>query len=129
MLDFCLHILRSFGFDGLQGLPGHPAGEKSVGDRTSSGTLPTDGAASRRSRRAGLPYEIDEGGGAFYGPKIDLKITDALGREWQLQHHPVRLQPAGALRPDLRRRGRPAAPALHDPPRAARLAWSASSAC
>jgi len=35
-------------------------------------------------KRAGLPYEVDEGGGAFYGPKIDLKIKDALGREWQL---------------------------------------------
>ena len=32
----------------------------------------------------GLSYEIDEGGGAFYGPKIDLKIKDALGREWQM---------------------------------------------
>jgi threonyl-tRNA synthetase len=32
----------------------------------------------------GLEYEIDEGGGAFYGPKIDLKIKDALGREWQM---------------------------------------------
>ncbi|MGC8867018.1 MAG: threonine--tRNA ligase [Elusimicrobiales bacterium] len=31
----------------------------------------------------GLSYEIDEGGGAFYGPKIDLKIEDAIGREWQ----------------------------------------------
>ncbi|MFN2225843.1 MAG: His/Gly/Thr/Pro-type tRNA ligase C-terminal domain-containing protein, partial [Anaerolineae bacterium] len=31
----------------------------------------------------GVPYEIDEGGGAFYGPKIDLKLLDALGREWQ----------------------------------------------
>jgi threonyl-tRNA synthetase len=31
-----------------------------------------------------LPYKIDEGGGAFYGPKIDLKIKDALGREWQM---------------------------------------------
>jgi threonyl-tRNA synthetase len=30
-----------------------------------------------------LSYEIDEGGGAFYGPKIDVKITDAIGREWQ----------------------------------------------
>jgi len=30
-----------------------------------------------------LAYEIDEGGGAFYGPKIDIKITDAIGREWQ----------------------------------------------
>ncbi len=31
-----------------------------------------------------LNYEMDEGGGAFYGPKIDIKIKDALGREWQL---------------------------------------------
>ena len=31
----------------------------------------------------GLDYEIDEGGGAFYGPKIDIKIKDALGRDWQ----------------------------------------------
>ena len=30
-----------------------------------------------------LAYTIDEGGGAFYGPKIDIKITDALGRKWQ----------------------------------------------
>ncbi|TET88044.1 MAG: threonine--tRNA ligase, partial [Sulfurovum sp.] len=30
-----------------------------------------------------LPFTIDEGGGAFYGPKIDVKITDALGRKWQ----------------------------------------------
>src|SRR4030042_4036648 len=30
-----------------------------------------------------LNYQVDEGGGAFYGPKIDIKIEDALGREWQ----------------------------------------------
>ncbi len=34
--------------------------------------------------REGLDYEIDEGGGAFYGPKIDIKIKDALNREWQM---------------------------------------------
>ena len=34
--------------------------------------------------RAELAYDIDDGGGAFYGPKIDLKIKDAIGREWQL---------------------------------------------
>jgi len=33
--------------------------------------------------RRGLAYEMDEGGGAFYAPKIDVKLTDALGREWQ----------------------------------------------
>jgi threonyl-tRNA synthetase len=31
-----------------------------------------------------IPHEVDEGGGAFYGPKIDMKIKDALGREWQM---------------------------------------------
>lgn len=31
----------------------------------------------------GWEYKVDEGGGAFYGPKIDLKIEDALGRKWQ----------------------------------------------
>lgn len=34
--------------------------------------------------KEGLPYKVDEGGGAFYGPKIDIKIVDALGREWQM---------------------------------------------
>ena len=33
---------------------------------------------------AGLDYVVDEGGGAFYGPKIDVDITDAIGRPWQL---------------------------------------------
>jgi threonyl-tRNA synthetase len=33
--------------------------------------------------RTGRPYGIDEGGGAFYGPKIDIKFRDAIGREWQ----------------------------------------------
>lgn len=34
--------------------------------------------------KEGIPYEVDEGGGAFYGPKIDIKIKDALNREWQM---------------------------------------------
>ena len=33
--------------------------------------------------RSGLDYDLDEGGGAFYGPKIDVKFRDAIGREWQ----------------------------------------------
>jgi len=32
----------------------------------------------------GIPFRVDEGGGAFYGPKIDFKVSDALGRQWQL---------------------------------------------
>jgi threonyl-tRNA synthetase len=42
-----------------------------------------EAAIRRVLEAAGMPYEVDEGGGAFYGPKIDLKIRDALGREWQ----------------------------------------------
>jgi threonyl-tRNA synthetase len=34
-------------------------------------------------KRTKLPYGVDEGGGAFYGPKIDIKVRDAIGREWQ----------------------------------------------
>lgn len=34
--------------------------------------------------KEGKPYQINEGDGAFYGPKIDIKVTDAIGREWQL---------------------------------------------
>src|SRR5690606_12446779 len=35
-------------------------------------------------KRAEVEYEVDHGGGAFYGPKIDLKVKDAIGRKWQL---------------------------------------------
>jgi threonyl-tRNA synthetase len=42
-----------------------------------------EAAIKRVLEAAGMQYEVDEGGGAFYGPKIDLKIRDAIGREWQ----------------------------------------------
>jgi threonyl-tRNA synthetase len=45
----------------------------------------TAAASLRKAIEAeGLSYEVDEGGGAFYGPKIDLKVRDAVGREWQV---------------------------------------------
>jgi len=34
--------------------------------------------------RYDLPYDIDDGGGAFYGPKLDIHVRDAIGRKWQL---------------------------------------------
>jgi threonyl-tRNA synthetase len=40
-------------------------------------------ALQRAAERAGQVYELDPGGGAFYGPKIDIKVKDALGRPWQ----------------------------------------------
>ncbi|MFN2297853.1 MAG: threonine--tRNA ligase, partial [Anaerolineales bacterium] len=80
-LTFCLHILRSFGFTEFHAYLATRPKEKAVGEPAQ-----WDAAidALRGSLdRSGLEYDIDEGGGAFYGPKIDLKIQDALGREWQ----------------------------------------------
>jgi len=42
-----------------------------------------EAALTSSVKELGLPFEIDPGGGAFYGPKIDIKIEDAIGREWQ----------------------------------------------
>jgi len=81
VLRFSLMIWNVFGFKEIKAyLATKPA--ESVGE--------TDkwDAALESLRNAinaeGLPYEIDEGGGAFYGPKIDIKIKDAIGREWQM---------------------------------------------
>jgi threonyl-tRNA synthetase len=42
-----------------------------------------EGALKGAIEKLGLPYQINEGDGAFYGPKLDFKLTDAIGREWQ----------------------------------------------
>jgi threonyl-tRNA synthetase len=79
-VDFSLYILRSFGFEDFQAyLSTRP--EKYVGD-DAQWEAATE-ALRAALERAKLPYEIDEGGGVFYGPKIDIKLTDALAREWQ----------------------------------------------
>jgi threonyl-tRNA synthetase len=81
VLRFSLYMLRSFGFKDIRAyLSTMP--EKSVGSKE-DWDLAT--ASLRKAIEAEhLEYEVDEGGGAFYGPKIDLKIKDAIGREWQL---------------------------------------------
>ena len=83
VLNFCLHILRSFGFTNFQAyLSTRPKGDKAVGEV--SQWRDAEHALEAALKRADIPYDIDPGGGAFYGPKIDIKIQDALGREWQL---------------------------------------------
>ena len=80
VLDFCLFIWKTFGFSEIKAyLSTRP--EKAVGDpaRWEQAQKSLVGAIES----SGLAYEVDEGGGAFYGPKIDLKIKDAIGREWQ----------------------------------------------
>ncbi|MFT5366893.1 MAG: threonyl-tRNA synthetase [Candidatus Latescibacterota bacterium] len=79
-IDFTLFILRSFGFEDFQvNISTRP--DKYVGDPQDWDMATT--ALTQAVEAQNLPYVIDEGGGAFYGPKIDVKIKDALGREWQ----------------------------------------------
>ena len=81
VLRFSMYVWRTLGFSEVKAyLATRP--EKSVGDDAS---WQTAAASLRKAIEAeGLAYEVDEGGGAFYGPKIDLKVRDAVGREWQV---------------------------------------------
>ncbi len=82
VLNFCLHILRGFGMTEFHAYLATRDPEKSPGDAKRWDDA-TD-ALREALERAEIPYDIDEGGAAFYGPKIDLKMIDALDREWQL---------------------------------------------
>jgi threonyl-tRNA synthetase len=80
VLDLTFEMLQTFGFSDYQiSLSTRP--EKHVGDPAmwEHATQSLRNALVQRD----LPHDIDEGGGAFYGPKIDIKIKDALGRKWQ----------------------------------------------
>ncbi|MBT3268947.1 threonine--tRNA ligase [Candidatus Poribacteria bacterium] len=79
-LGFCLDMLRAFGFTEFElFLSTRP--EKAVGDAQQ--WLDAQDALRAALERTGIAYEVDEGGGAFYGPKIDLNIRDSLNRRWQ----------------------------------------------
>ncbi len=82
VLNFCLHILRGFGIQDFHAYLATRDPEKSPGESKRWDDA-TD-ALRAALERAKLPYDMDEGGAAFYGPKIDLKMIDALDREWQL---------------------------------------------
>ena len=82
LLDFVLDVLRAFGFTDFQAKLSTRPAEKSVGE-DSLWDLATDGLRSALDS-AGLDYIVDDGGGAFYGPKIDVDVRDAIGRSWQL---------------------------------------------
>ena len=81
-LDFSLHILRSFGFDDIHAYLATRDPDKAAGS-PEQWEAPTE-ALRASLERSGLPYQVDEAEATFYGPKIDLKVNDALDREWQL---------------------------------------------
>ncbi len=80
VLDLTFEIMAAFGFEDydimLSTRPEKFVGETDMWDHATESLR--QALVSR-----GLHYGIDEGGGAFYGPKIDIKIKDALGRDWQ----------------------------------------------
>ncbi|MEM9132006.1 MAG: threonine--tRNA ligase, partial [Actinomycetota bacterium] len=82
LLAFVLDILRAFGFDDFQAKLSTRPEEKSVG-ADELWELATD-CLRDALHAAEIDYVVDEGGGAFYGPKIDVDVRDAIGRSWQL---------------------------------------------
>jgi len=82
LLDFVLSVLRAFGFEEFTFNLSTKNPEKYVGsdDIWEEATAALNEALDRH----GLDYEINEGDAAFYGPKIDIDVRDAIGRSWQL---------------------------------------------
>ena len=79
ILDLVDHIMTTFGFEYEAEISTRP--EKSIG--TDDMWEHATNALLEACKRHNLAYEINEGDGAFYGPKIDIKVKDAIGRTWQ----------------------------------------------
>ncbi|MGH7231436.1 MAG: threonine--tRNA ligase [Nitrospiraceae bacterium] len=80
VLDFTFYVLRTFGFSEFEVyLSTRP--DKAVG--SAENWAQATGALEASLKGRGVAYEIDLGEGVFYGPKIDIKIKDVLGRSWQ----------------------------------------------
>jgi threonyl-tRNA synthetase len=96
LLDFVLSVLRAFGFDDFTANLSTRDPNKSVG----SDEIWEKGTEALREAlvRQGLPFKIKAGDAAFYGPKIDIDVRDAIGRSWQLStiqcdfNHPERFE-------------------------------------
>jgi len=80
VISFCVRFLGQMGFSDygvyLSTRPAQSIGSDEVWERSTN-------ALRKGLEKTGLAYRVDEGEGTFYGPKIDIKITDALKREWQ----------------------------------------------
>lgn len=79
IVEFVDSVMKLFGFNYKMFVSTKP--EKAIGE-DDVWDISTQSLKDALNEN-GLAFEIDEGGGAFYGPKIDVKITDAIGREWQ----------------------------------------------
>jgi threonyl-tRNA synthetase len=79
VVEFVDSVMKLFNFEYTMEISTKP--DKAIGDDT-VWEMATEGLKTALTEN-NLPFTIDEGGGAFYGPKIDVKITDAIGRKWQ----------------------------------------------
>ncbi len=82
VLRFSLYMHKTLGFKDIKAYLATKPKEGAVGDDARWAQALE--SLRKAVDKEGLAYEMDEGGGAFYGPKIDLKVKDAIGREWQL---------------------------------------------
>lgn len=81
LLNFSFSYLKTFGFEEFEVYLSTKPAEKFVGEPAK--WEQAQSSLSDSMKKMGVDYKIDEGGGAFYGPKIDIKIKDAIGRVWQ----------------------------------------------
>jgi threonyl-tRNA synthetase len=79
-LDFATYLYDLFGMTARAELSTRPDGKLGTDEEWDF----TEGALRSALDRRGIAYEVNEGDGAFYGPKIDLHMTDVLGRSWQM---------------------------------------------
>ncbi len=79
LLDLVDEMLTTFGYPYTIELATRP--EKALGDEEAWESA--ESTLARVMDERGVAYEVDEGGGAFYGPKLDFKLIDAIGRKWQ----------------------------------------------
>jgi len=82
LLDFVLMVLRDFGFDEFEADLSTRPDDKWIGELGSWDRA--EDALRAALEKAELPYEVAHGEGAFYGPKIDIHVRDAIGRRWQI---------------------------------------------
>ena len=81
LLEFSFDYLKAFGFEEYEIYLSTKPAEKFVGEPAL--WEKAQESLSQSLKKMKIDYKIDEGGGAFYGPKIDIKIKDAIGRMWQ----------------------------------------------
>ena len=78
-LDEARRLMNGFGFGDVE----YVLSRRAENDRTDTDAT-AENAIRKALERYELPFDVDEGGGAFYGPKLDINVRDAIGRSWQL---------------------------------------------